>query len=117
MGMRERLMCEPSRVSLLVELKDTGFVTSHAALKVESGKVDKHKKACLENEHVLTPFAFDAFGFLASDAVNFLNQVQRVMNSNITAPKTQNIVFSRIGFVIQKRVVTQLVAHLLVRLS
>ncbi|KAL8234283.1 hypothetical protein R6Q59_020383 [Mikania micrantha] len=89
-------------VSSLVGLKDTGFVAGQAALKAESGKVAKHEKACLENQHVFTPFAFDIFGFLAPEAVNFLNQVQRVKNSNIMAPMTQKIVFSRIIFAIQR---------------
>ncbi|KAL8224346.1 hypothetical protein R6Q57_019821 [Mikania cordata] len=79
-----------------------GFVAGQAALKAESGKAAKHEKACLENQHVFTPFAFDTFGFLAPEAVNFLNRVQKIMYSNITVPRTQKIVFSMIGFAIQK---------------
>ncbi|KAL8253466.1 hypothetical protein R6Q59_037159 [Mikania micrantha] len=88
-------------MSHLVGLRDTGFVAGQAALKAESGKVAKHEKSCLENQHVFTPFSFDTFGFLAPEAVNFLNRAQKVMNSNITAPRTKKIVFSRIGFAIQ----------------
>ncbi|KAL8250287.1 hypothetical protein R6Q59_033980, partial [Mikania micrantha] len=69
-----------------------------------SDKVAKHEKTCLENQHVFTLFAFDTFGFLVPEAVNFPNRVHRFMNSNITAPMTQNVVFSRIDFAIQKRV-------------
>ncbi|KAL8233414.1 hypothetical protein R6Q59_019514 [Mikania micrantha] len=87
-------------VSPLVGLSDTGFVASHAALKAESGKVAKHEKACLENQHVFTSVAFDTFEVLVPKAVNFLNRVQRVMYSNITAPMHRKIVFSRIGFTI-----------------
>ncbi|GJZ36388.1 hypothetical protein Tco_0582579 [Tanacetum coccineum] len=46
-----------------------------------SCKVTKHEKACIENQHVFIPFAFNTFGFLAPEAVKLLNRVQRVMNS------------------------------------
>ncbi|GKC64625.1 hypothetical protein Tco_1097223 [Tanacetum coccineum] len=64
-------------VSPLVGLRDNGFVAGQAALKAESSKVAKHEKACLENQHVFIPFAFDTFGFLAPEAEEFLNRVQR----------------------------------------
>ncbi|GJX53564.1 hypothetical protein Tco_0281933, partial [Tanacetum coccineum] len=99
-------------VSPLVGLKDNGFVAGQAALKAESSKVAKHEKACLENQHVFIPFAFDTFGFLAPEAEEFLNRVQRVVQSNFSTPKTQNFIFSRIGFAIQKGVAAQLVARL-----
>ncbi|GJW15934.1 hypothetical protein Tco_0020067, partial [Tanacetum coccineum] len=53
------------------------------ALKAASCKGTKHEKACIENQHVIIPFAFDTFGFLASEAVKLLNRVQRDMNSNV----------------------------------
>ncbi|GJW95379.1 ribonuclease H-like domain-containing protein [Tanacetum coccineum] len=99
-------------VSPLVGLRDNGFVAGQAALKAESSKVAKHEKACLENQHVFIPFAFDTFGFLAPEAEEFLNRVQRVVQSNFSTPKTQNFIFSRIGFAIQKGVAAQLVARL-----
>ncbi|GJU98853.1 hypothetical protein Tco_1328124 [Tanacetum coccineum] len=99
-------------VSPLVGLKDNGFVAGQAALKAESSKVAKHEKACLENQHVFIPFAFDTFGILAPEAEEFLNRVQRVVQSNFSTPKTQNFIFSRIGFAIQKGVAAQLVARL-----
>ncbi|GJX66651.1 hypothetical protein Tco_0300994 [Tanacetum coccineum] len=68
-------------VSPLVGLRDNGFVAGQAALKAESSKVAKHVKACLENQHVFIPFAFDTFGFLAPEAEEFLNRVQRVVQS------------------------------------
>ena len=52
-------------VSPLVGLKDKGFVVGQAVLKTEASKVTKHEKACLENQHVFVPFAFDTFGGLA----------------------------------------------------
>ncbi|KAL8217748.1 hypothetical protein R6Q57_021121 [Mikania cordata] len=42
-------------MSPLVGLRDNGFMAGHAALKAESDKVAKHKKVCLENQHVFTP--------------------------------------------------------------
>ncbi|KAF5793207.1 hypothetical protein HanXRQr2_Chr09g0414851 [Helianthus annuus] len=63
---------------------DNRFVAGQAALKAESSKVAKHEKACLENQHVFIPFAFDTFGSLAPEAVEFLNKVQQVVNSNFS---------------------------------
>ncbi|GJV58022.1 putative reverse transcriptase domain-containing protein [Tanacetum coccineum] len=99
-------------VSPLVGLRDNGFVAGQAALKAESSKVAKHEKACLENQHVFIPFAFDTFGFLAPETEEFLNRVQRFVQSNFLTPKTQNFIFSRIDFAIQKGVAVQLVARL-----
>ncbi|KAL8232100.1 hypothetical protein R6Q57_001878 [Mikania cordata] len=65
-------------------------------------KVAKHEKVCSKNQHVFALFAFDTFGFLAPEAVNFLNRVQRFMNNNITTPRTQKNACSRIVFAIQK---------------
>ncbi|GJX09834.1 hypothetical protein Tco_0199693 [Tanacetum coccineum] len=64
-------------VSPLVGLRDNEFVAGQAALKAESSKVAKHEKACLENQHVFIPFAFDTFGFLAPEAEEFLNRVPK----------------------------------------
>ncbi|GKC61820.1 hypothetical protein Tco_1089418 [Tanacetum coccineum] len=62
-------------VSPLVGLRDNGFVAGQVALKAESSKVAKHEKACLENQHVFIPFAFDTFGFLAPEAEEFFTRV------------------------------------------
>ncbi|GJW99717.1 RNA-directed DNA polymerase, eukaryota [Tanacetum coccineum] len=59
-------------VSPLGELSSRGFTVGQAALKAASCKVTKHEKACVENQHVFIPFAFDTFGFLAPEAVEFL---------------------------------------------
>ncbi|MFS7955548.1 hypothetical protein Hanom_Chr07g00643951 [Helianthus anomalus] len=83
-----------------------------AARKAESKKVDKHAKACAENQHVFIPFAFDTFGSLAPEAINFLTRVQRVIHSNCSTPRGQGFVFGRLGFTIQKGLVAQLVARL-----
>ncbi|GJS94929.1 hypothetical protein Tco_0801897 [Tanacetum coccineum] len=66
-------------VSPFVGLRDNGFVAGQAALKTELSKVVKHEKACLENQHVFIPFAFDTFGFLAPEAEEFFTRVQRVV--------------------------------------
>ncbi|KAK1434236.1 hypothetical protein QVD17_11155 [Tagetes erecta] len=94
-------------VSPLVALRDNGFVARQAASKAESCKIAKHEKACLENQHVFIPLAFDTFGFLATEAVNFLTRVQRVIHSNVSTPKGQGFVFSRLGFAIQKGLIGQ----------
>nr|GEW99157.1 putative reverse transcriptase domain-containing protein [Tanacetum cinerariifolium] len=60
-------------VSPLVGLSSRGFIAGQAALKAASGKVTKHEKACIENQHVFIPFAFDTFGFLAPEAVELLS--------------------------------------------
>ncbi|GJV68014.1 putative reverse transcriptase domain-containing protein [Tanacetum coccineum] len=93
-------------VSPLVRLSSRGFTVGQAALKAASCKVAKHEKACIENQHVFIPFAFDTFGFLAPEAVELLTRVQRVMNSNVMTPTSTNVVFNRIGFAIQKGPVT-----------
>ncbi|GKC35321.1 cation/calcium exchanger 4-like protein [Tanacetum coccineum] len=67
--------------TLLWPDRDNGFVAGQAALKAESSKVAKHEKTCLENQHVFIPFAFDTFGFLAPEVDEFLNRVQRVVQS------------------------------------
>nr|GEV67833.1 putative reverse transcriptase domain-containing protein [Tanacetum cinerariifolium] len=87
-------------VSPLVGLSSRGFTAGQAALKAASGKVTKHEKACIENQHVFIPFAFDTFGFLALEAVELLSRVQRVMHNNVMTPRSTDVVFKRIGFAI-----------------
>ncbi|GKE45440.1 putative reverse transcriptase domain-containing protein [Tanacetum coccineum] len=59
-------------VSPLVGLSSRGFTVGQASLKAVSGKVTKHEKACIKNQHVFIPFAFDTFGFLAPEAVELV---------------------------------------------
>ncbi len=99
-------------VSPLVGLRTGTFTVGEAALKAASSKVAKHEKACSDNQHAFIPFAFDTFGFLAPEAVDLLERVQRVMHSNIVSPRSMNVVFKRIGVAIQKGVAAQLVARL-----
>ncbi|KAK2421664.1 hypothetical protein QL285_032272 [Trifolium repens] len=79
-----------TRVSPLVGLGSEIFTVGQAAIKAASSKVAKHKKACSDNQHAFIPFAFDTFGFLASEDVSLLQRVQKVMN----------VIFKRIGFAI-----------------
>jgi hypothetical protein len=74
--------------------------------------VVKHEKAYPDNQHVFIPFAFDTFGFLAPEAVSFLQRVQKVMNNNVLSSRAMNVTFMRIGFAIQKELAVQLVANL-----
>ena len=85
-------------VSPLVGLRETGFVAGQASRKAESKKVDKHAKACADNQHVFIPLAFDTFGSLAPEAIRFLTRVQRVVHSNSLSPGGQGFVFGRLGF-------------------
>jgi hypothetical protein len=99
-------------VSPLVGLGVGPFTVGHAALKAASRKVVKHEKACSDNQHTFIPFAFDTFDFLAPEAVDLLHRVQKVMLSNVMSPRSMNVVFTRIGFAIQKGLAAQLVARL-----
>jgi hypothetical protein len=99
-------------VSPLVGLTTGGFTVGQTALKAASSKVVKHEKACSDNQHAFIPFAFDTFGFLASEAVNILKRVQKNLHSNVAFPRSLNVVFKRIGFAIQKGLAAQLVACL-----
>ncbi|GJT93516.1 hypothetical protein Tco_1082361 [Tanacetum coccineum] len=94
------------------QLTSRGFTAKQTVLKAVSCKVTKHEKACIENQHVLVPFVFDTFDFLAPEAVELLNGVQQVMHSNVMTLRSTNIVFKRISFAIQKRLAAQLVARL-----
>ncbi|KAJ0468398.1 hypothetical protein HanIR_Chr14g0696171 [Helianthus annuus] len=89
MGRRKTCMCGSNRVSLLVGLGGSAFTVGQAA----SGKVIKHEKACLDNQHVFIAFAFDTFGFLALEVVDLLSRVQRVMHSNVMTPRCMDIIF------------------------
>ncbi len=99
-------------VSPLAGFTGGEFTVGQAALKAAAGKVAKHEKACLDNQHVFLPFAFDIFGFLAPDAIQLLHRIQHVMDGNVSSSKSESVVFRRIGFAIQKGVAAQLVARL-----
>ncbi|KAJ0606231.1 putative glycosyl transferase, family 14, beta-glucuronosyltransferase GlcAT14A/B/C [Helianthus annuus] len=87
---------------LVTQDGSSAFTVGQAALKAASGKVIKHEKACLDNQHVFIPFAFDTFGFLAPKAVDLLSRVQRVMHSNVMTPRSMDVVFKRLSFANRK---------------
>jgi hypothetical protein len=70
----------------------------------------KYEKACSDNQHVFISFAFDTFDFLAPEAVELLNRIQKIMHSNVMSSMSMNIVFQRLGFAIQKGLAAQLFA-------
>ncbi|KAL8159521.1 hypothetical protein V2J09_001058 [Rumex salicifolius] len=99
-------------VSPFTGIRYATFTVGQATLMATSGKVSKHDKACRNNGHVFILFSFDIFGFLALEAVGLLKRVQKVMHSNVMTPRSRDFVFQRIGFAIQKGLITQLVARL-----
>ncbi|KAM0065053.1 putative exostosin [Helianthus debilis subsp. tardiflorus] len=109
---RGKHACVTSRGFLSAWFKGKRFSVVQATRKAESKKVDKHTKACAENQHVFVPFAFDTFGSLAPEAIQFLTRVQRVIHNNCSASGGRSFVFSRLGFAIQKGVAAQLVVRL-----
>jgi hypothetical protein len=72
----------------------------------------KYEKACSDNQHVFISFAFDTFDFLAPEAVELLNRIQKIMHSNVMSPRSMNVVFQRLSFAIQKGLAAQLVVRL-----
>jgi len=62
-----------------------------------------------DNQHGFISFASETFNFLASKVVDLLHGVQRGMHSNVISPRSINVVFMKIGFVIQKDLAAQLV--------
>ena len=99
-------------VSPLVGLGVRPFTVGQAALKAASSKEARHEKACSDNQYAFIPFAFDTFDFLALEAVDLLHRVQKVMHNNIMSPRSMNVVFTMIDFVIRK----SLAAHFVDRL-
>ncbi|MFS7942327.1 hypothetical protein Hanom_Chr06g00487141 [Helianthus anomalus] len=98
-------------VSPLAGFRENGFVAGQAVLTAESKKVEKHVKACEDNQHAFVPLSFDTFGSLAPEAVRFLSKVQRVVHNNFSTPQGRDFVFSRLGFSIQKVMAAQFVAR------
>ncbi|KAJ0605186.1 putative exostosin [Helianthus annuus] len=46
-------------VDLTGGFRENGFVVGQATLKAELKKVEKHAKACEDNQHAFVPLAFD----------------------------------------------------------
>jgi len=103
-----------TEVSPHVGLEVRAFTVGQAALKAASSKVAKHEKACSDNQHAFIPFVFDTFSFLAPEVVDLLHIVQRVMRNNVMSPRSMNVVFTMIDFVIQKSLTMQLLSGCLI---
>ncbi|XP_035829967.1 uncharacterized protein LOC118479520 [Helianthus annuus] len=71
-------------VSPLVGLGSRAFTVGQAALKAAPGKVIKHEKACLDNQHVFIPLAFDAFGELSAGICDLFTPFVFVNASSIS---------------------------------
>lgn len=74
MGRREARLCRSYWGFRSHRFERRGFTAGHAALKVATCKVTKHENACIENQHMFIPFAFDNFGFLTSETVKLFQQ-------------------------------------------
>lgn len=56
----------------------------------------------MKNQYMFMSFAFDTYDFLVPNAVKLLNRIQRMIHSNLVSPRSINVVFKIIGFIIQK---------------
>jgi hypothetical protein len=76
------------------------FIERQAALKAASSEAVKQERTCSHNQHAFIPFAFDTFGFPASNDVDMLKTVQKVIHNNVVSHRSQDIVFNRIDLAI-----------------
>ncbi|KAJ0917178.1 hypothetical protein HanRHA438_Chr05g0203111 [Helianthus annuus] len=99
---REKHACVDLKgVSPLVGLRENEFIAGQAARKAESKKVDKHAKACAENQHVFVLFAFDKFGSLAR-SYPIPDQSPTGHPQQLIKLRGWGFVFVRLGLIIQK---------------
>lgn len=56
--------------------------------------------------------AFDTFGFLAFNAVEFFRKVEKIMNNNVMTAGLGKYIFRRIGFAIERDIAAQFVVCL-----
>jgi hypothetical protein len=77
---------------------DWDFIVGQTIFKVVSSKVVKHKRVCLDNQHIFILYAFDTFDFPTLDVVDILKRVQIVMYNNVVSYMSQDVVFKMIGF-------------------
>nr|GEV30753.1 auxilin-like protein [Tanacetum cinerariifolium] len=96
-SVRGKYVCvDLNEVSPLVGLSSKGFTVGHATLKIALCKVKKHAKACMKTQHMFIPFAFNASGFLAPEALEIVSRVQRIMNSNVMTYRSTNGVLEKL---------------------
>jgi len=101
-----------TRVSPIVSLGVGPFTVGHEALKVASSKVVKHEKVCSNNQHSFIQFDFETFDFHAPEVIDLLHKVQMVLHNNVMTLMSMSVVFTVIGFAIQKGLATQFVVCL-----
>jgi hypothetical protein len=106
-------MCRLDRGSPFVELGVTPFAVGQTTLKVASSKLAKHEKVCSDNQHI-NMFLYHLFFTLLVSyhqrLLTFYMVFKKSCITNVMSPRSMNVVYTRIGFVIQKG--TQLVARL-----
>jgi hypothetical protein len=85
-----------------VDLTGVSPLVRRTIPKAVSSKTVKHEKVCSDNQHIFILFAFDTFGFLTPEAIDLLKRVQKVMHSDVMSPRSMNVFFQRLNFVIQK---------------
>jgi hypothetical protein len=56
----------------------------------------KNKKVYSDNQHAFIPFVSDTFGFLAPDAFNLLQKVQKIIHNNVVSTWSMDVVFKKI---------------------
>lgn len=69
-----------TRVSPLVGVRGSGFYKRTSISKSCVSKVTKYEKVCSHNQYTFILFAFDIFGFLASQVVDLLNRDASLKN-------------------------------------
>jgi len=87
-----------TEVPLLEGLGTKALMVGQKTYKTALIKVVKHEKVCSHNQQVFIPFPFNTFGSQASEVVDLLHRVQKIIHSNIRSPKSINIVFTVIGY-------------------
>ncbi|KAF5189448.1 hypothetical protein FRX31_020965 [Thalictrum thalictroides] len=89
--------------SSMVGFGNIHFEVCQAARCATTVNEDKHGATCKANQHGFIPFAFDTFRFLASEALELFKRVHKVViDSNVMTTSSNEYVFRRISFAIQK---------------
>lgn len=103
----EKHVCKHlTRLSPVVRLKTGVLLRDKQRLKLVQIKWSNMRKHI--SKSCFIPFTFDTFDFLALEAIDLLQRVQKFMNNNIVSFKFINIIFKKIGFTIQKGAVHNL---------
>jgi len=63
----------------------------------------------MSHVNLRSKFCPGSMKFLTPPLVDLLHRVQKVMHINVMSPRSMNVMFTRIGFAIQKGIAAQLV--------